>query len=307
MNIDIKTLDELEVKVIDRIEAWESDVRKYLSIIEKKLFSFLDSAKEVIDKRIIRYLTYPGSWFIFQLIKWIKTLHKNRDLTCKPGIHIHIGGPGTGKTLGVKRVMDYFLDEYGYASWINYKFEKPKVDEEGTYYNHAQWAFDDLYGVKMDHGKLVGYQKYKLPYHYFKIRVADENHLTFYTRMNRTNQYNLIFKPYSEDLVVSRQEDCVATHIMSQITPDVILMSLSDYVHYPETIKDLDYRHWLETGRIEIIPIKIKYETHKWRNGKLNKKKVWSARITTRNLEDFDSHALRNNRKHIPNYKPTFR
>lgn len=307
MNPDVEKIEALEQKVIDKIEAIEASVRKYLSIAEKKCFSFLDSAREIIDKRIIRYLTYPGSWFIFQIIKWIKNLHKNRDLTFKPGIHIHLGGPGTGKTLGVKLVMDYYLDNYGYASWINYKFEKPKVDDEGTFVYHAPWSYDDLYGVRMERGKLVGYQKNKLPFHYFKIRVADESHLTFYTRMNRTNQYNLIFKPYSEDLVVSRHEDCVATHIMSQVTPDVILLSLSDYVHYPETIKDLDYRHWLETGKIEIIPIKIKYETHKWRNGKLNKVKKWSTRVETRNLEDYDSHALRNNRKHIPNYKPTFR
>lgn len=295
--------DDLYALIDYHVDAFVEVYHKKLNKLYNKFDKIISKIVEVpmIFYGVYRYATWPTNWIFLIAWKYIKRLFKPLDLLMRKGIHIIMSEPGGGKTLSAYTTIEMYYEKTGYPAAINSEFEKPRTDEFGRKYTrHQLFKFDDIFGVKLNRGKLEGYQKKRFNSRKVKIIVWDELHMIFNPRENRSSVYMLSWKPWLINLLHYRHEGFHSHICLSQLKVDIQLAGIASYIHKPTTIIDVNYGLWMATGKFKMVPVKIKYETYKYRDGNLKLYKKWSRHIDYRHLEYYETLALRNTRKEIP-------
>lgn len=247
---------------------------------------------------LFRRITFPFGKAFPLIWKKYKFAFKHPDLLKRPAIHTIMGPPGCGKSLLAFMSITESALETGKAAFVNTKFEKSSVDENGRKYKmHRYFTMDELFGVKQKDGNFVGYQKKGFSSKYYRSIVYDEVHTIFNNRQNRTREYMLLFVPFMRNMVMYRHEGFHSIFLLTQLTQDVQLMSISNFIHKPETILDINYSRWIQNGKFELVPVKVNIQTYTYQDGKLTLYKTWEKSIDHQLLDIYNTHAYKRSRK----------
>ena len=124
--------------------------------------------------------------------------------------------------------------------------------------------------------------------------------------MNKRSDYNDKFIPEQRDEILMRHEGMEYIYKYSQYFKlDSQDMDALTYMHDVETVKDIPIKRWLETGKLNYIPIVLKFTTFVIElsfDGAMKRKKVGSCKIPIpyELLERFDTHAERYRNAGLP-------
>jgi hypothetical protein len=205
-----------------------------------------------------------------------------------------MGPPGCGKSLAAYLTITESANETGKAAFVNTKFERAQPDENGRKFKiHRYFTMDELFDVKTENGNFIGYQKRGFRSKYYRSIVYDEVHTIFNNRQNRTKEYMLLFVPFMRNMVTYRHEGFHSIFLLTQLTQDVQLMSISNYIHKPETIMDINYERWIETGKFEVVPVQINFKTYQYEDGKLTLYKTWAKKVDHHMIDTYNTHAYK--------------
>ena len=295
-----KLYDNIDYHIQSFYEATSKKMLKLYTRINKQVESIYELS--MLFYPAYRKLTFPMNWFILKAWRYLKKLFKPMDLLMRKGIHVIMSEPGGGKTISAYTTAEMLYEKRGFTAAINSPFEKPREDEQGRKYTrHLLFKFEDIFGIRLNfQNRLEGYQKKRFNSRKTKIIIWDELHMFFNPRENRSSVYMLSWKPWLINLLHYRHEGFWSVLCLSQLKVDIQLASVATYVHKPKTILDINYALWQKTGQFKIVPVKIKYETYKYRDGDLKLHKKWSRRIDYEHLEHYETLALKNLRTSIP-------
>jgi hypothetical protein len=295
-------------KLYDRIDYY---VDYFYENIHKKVIKFYTRLNKRIESiyelsmlyyPIFRKITFPTNYFLLKAWRYLKKLLKPMDLLLRKGIHVIISEPGGGKTLSAFLTAEIMYEKRGFTAAINSPFEKPRTDEFGRKFtHHTLFRFEDIFGIRLNfQNRLEGYQKKRFNAKKTKIIIWDELHMIFNPRENRSSIYMLSWKPWLINLLHYRHEGFWSHICLSQLKVDIQLASVATYIHKPKTILDVNYALWQKTGKFKIVPVKIKYETYKFKDGEMKLHKKWSRHVDYNHLEYYETLALKNLRTSIP-------
>lgn len=293
------TIDFLDLMLDKLIATIDVKIRKPFNYLYNVITKY---SKFVMDNYygLYRRITWPTGKIILKTWKYFKFAFKNPDLLKRPAIHTLMGPPGCGKSLAAYLTVTEAANETGKAAFVNTKFEKSQPDENGRKFKiHQYFTMDELFDVKQVNGNWVGYQKRGFSSRNYRSILYDEVHTIFNNRQNRTKEYMLLFVPFMRNMVLYRHEGFHSIFLLTQITQDVQLMSISNFIHKPETILDINYERWIQDGRFELVPVQINFQTYTYNDGKLTLYKTWSKKVDYRLLETFNTHAYKRSR-HMP-------
>lgn len=297
------------LKVFDIVDYYvDYLIEKYFKYLKKVVNKFTKIVNKICDIPMYfytayRYLTFPTNKIFLIIWRYFKLHVKVFDVLMRKGIHVIKSPPGGGKSLSAFTTAELLYERYGHRAYVNTQFEKPQTDEFGRkFVKHIQFDFEDIFGVRQNNktGKLEGYQKRRFDSRKGKIVIWDELHMIFNPRENRSGIYMLAWRPFLNNLLMYRHEGFYAHYCLSQLNVDIQLATISNYIHKPTTVLDVNYSKWLKTGKFELIPVKIKYETYKLKDGKEKLYKKWSRRVDYEHLDRYETLAYKNTRSSIP-------
>lgn len=292
--------DHIDYEAQSFYEIMYKAVLKFYTRFTKKVERFYDLS--LVYYWLYRKITFPTNVFILKGWYYLKKLFKPVDLLLRKGIHVIMSEPGGGKTLSAYITAEMLYERKGYSAAINSPFEKPRTDEFGRKFTHHYlFKFDDIFSVKMNiQNRLEGYQKRRFNSRKTKLVIWDEIHMIFNPRENRSSLYMLSWKPWLVNLLHYRHEGFHSHLILSQLKVDIQLATIASYIHKPTTIMSVNYGLWQAKGEFKIVPVKIKYETYKFKDDKMKLHKKWSRHVDYRHLEYYETLALKNLRTSIP-------
>lgn len=209
---------------------------------------------------------------------------------------------GGGKSLLTFVLAEMFLEETGLGSYFTSPVEKPQVTEDGKwlFVHHRVINTDDYYdGKNKRKTKNFNTEKYK-------IMFKDERHLDYNPRLWSSTGYRDKFILEQKDEILMRHEGMTHIYKCSQYTKlDSQDMQALTYMHDVETVKDIPLQKWLDTGRFNIIPVKLKVTTYVVDvafDGTMKRKKVGSCKLQVSDdiLSRFDTYAERYRNAGLP-------
>lgn len=280
-----------------------------LEFIMKKIHDLVESIIDLIyaflnkDTRIaklMRYISFPLSVVIPTAYKYFFYNRNGRALIFKPGVHLIVAKVGGGKSLASFILAEIYLEETGLGSYFTSPVEKPQVTKDGEwlYVHHRVINLNNYY----QKGKKIKDFNTKKHHVIFK----DERYLDYPPRNNKSTIYNDRFIPEHLDELIMRHKGMTHIYKFSQHPKlDSVEMEALTYMHEVETKKDIPIRRWLDTGKFDYIPIKLKFTTYAlvydFSKG-IKRKKVGSCniRIPYELLERFDTHAERYRNSGLP-------
>jgi len=260
-----------------------SDVgNKVLSVIHKL---YLKHAKK------LRYASFPWSLVILYGYKLLHTNDFENIPLLKEGMHLVRSRVGGGKSLTSLVLAELTLNTTGYPSYFTSPVEKPRLSEDGRYYYvmHRVVNTDDYY---QEGKKVKNFNAALRPYFH-----KDERHLDYNPRLNKGKEYNKKWVPEHEDELLMRHDKFKVIIKYSQhMKLDSQEMETLTYMHEVETRKDIPIKRWLEDGRFNYIPVKLKFHTYVIDfdfegNHRRKLVKKWSLPVPYEVLQIFDTHA----------------
>lgn len=252
------------------------------------------------NSRIIRYLTLP--WGI-AIPKVKKILDKNKYDNLPifiPGMHMIRSRVGGGKSLTSFILAEMTLRETGHPSYFTSAVEKPQLSEDGRYWYvmHPVVKMSDYY---KDGKKILNFNTDK-----YKNIHKDERHLQYNPRMNKSSKYNETFIPEHEDHLLMRHDGFDNIFMYSQhMKLDAQDMDSITLMHEVETVKDIPVKRWLDDGRFNYIPIRLKFISYSIEvkfDGSMDRKffRSWSLTVPYEVLQRFDTYAERHKHSGLP-------
>jgi len=302
------TLEAYITKVDYIIDHWDKIIDKAITKVDYYAWRISNSLFKVVSSytkwsmnnyySIYRRISWPTGKIVLRVWKYFKFLFTHPDLLKRPGIHTIMGPPGCGKSLLGYLSITESANDTGKAAFVNTRFEKSQPDENGRMFKiHRFFKLDEMFSVREQNGSWIGYQKRELnPKHYRSI-LYDEVHTIFNNRQNRTREYMLLFVPFMTNLVKYRHKGFKSIFLLTQLTADVQLMTISDYVHKPETILDINYQRWVQNGKFELVPVRIDIKSFKYHDGKLTLYKTWSKPVDHTMLDTYNTYAYKHTSK----------
>lgn len=253
----------------------------------------LESINKVYQQhaRKLRYASLPWSLLV---IYGYKLLHIN-DIEniplLKEGMHMVRSRVGGGKSLTSLVLAELTLRKTGLPSYFTSPVEKPRLSEDGRYFYvmHRVVNTDDYY---RDGKKVKNFNAAKRPFFH-----KDERHLDYNPRMNKGKAYNKKWIPEHEDELLMRHDKFKVIIKYSQhLKLDSQEMDALTYMHEVETKKDIPIKRWLDDGKFNYIPVKLKFDTYKIEvnfDGSMKRKlvKKWELPVPYEVLQMFDTHA----------------
>lgn len=222
--------------------------------IENQLYANL--GKDTNLGRLLRYSSLPWSIAIPKGYKYFFSNKYGRALIFTPGVHMIRAKVGGGKSLASFVLAEIYLEQTGLSSYFTSPVEKPSITEDGEwlYVFHRVINTDDYY--KKGH-KVLNFNTKK-----HRAIHKDERHLEYNPRMNNRSDYNDKFIPEQRDEILMRHEGMEYIYKYSQYFKlDSQDMDALTYMHDVETVKDIPIKRWLETGKLNYIPIVLKFTT----------------------------------------------
>jgi len=286
-------------KSLDAFFHGASFVMKYVSDTSNKLLESIHGAYKLHDKKL-RYLSLPWGTLFPIMYKWLGINDYDRLPILLPGMHMIRARVGGGKSLTSFVLAELTLKHTGFASYFTSQVEKPQLSEDGKYYyvHHRVVDMKDYYkGGK----KVLNFNTDK-----YKNIHKDERHLDYNPRMNKSNSYNERFIPEHEDQLLMRHDGFDHIYMYSQhMKLDSQEMDAITLMHEVETVKDIPLVRWLDDGRFNFIPIKLKFTSYTIEtefDGTMKRKlyKKWSLPVPYDVLKRFDTHAMKNKHAGLP-------
>lgn len=266
-------INKLVDKLIEVPELFTSDVASPFYAIHRKITdkqikyidSSVDSKLKFIKikkyklrrlKRIYRKTTVPINIPVFRYL-----VRKNKGINIpailRHGIHYIYGLPGAGKTSLVYDIIEHLYQQYGFGSYVNAHFEKPKYDEakDTTFLHHPYFEIGDHFG-KTEYQDKNDVTRYKITQlkkfdRRFKNIVFDEVLSWLNHRQNNTSDYLEIFIALIGFLAQRRHRHIKRVYFLNQLdTTDIQLMSAFNYTHEVQVILHIPYKEWVETGEL---------------------------------------------------------
>jgi hypothetical protein len=252
------------------------------------------------NARIIRYLTLP--WGI-AIPKVKKILDKNKYDNLPifiPGMHMIRSRVGGGKSLTSMILAEMTLKETGHPSYFTSAVEKPQLSEDGKYWYvmHPVVKMSDYY---KDGKKILNFNTEK-----YKNIHKDERHLQYNPRMNKSSKYNDTFIPEHEDHLLMRHDGFDNIFMYSQhMKLDAQDMDSITLMHEVETVKDIPVKRWLDDGRFNYIPVKLKFISYSVEvkfDGSMERKfyRSWNLPVPYDVLQRFDTYAEKHKHAGLP-------
>ncbi|MDA3884885.1 MAG: hypothetical protein PF638_04750 [Candidatus Delongbacteria bacterium] len=281
-------------KALDALsKAPDYTLKTFMNFIE----SITDSIYELLNKdtsiaRLLRYGSLPWSIIIPKGYKYFFSNQFNKALLFVPGVHMIKAKVGGGKSLTSFVLAELYLEETGRGSYFTSPVEKPQVTDDGNwlYVYHRVIDPSDYY---KDGKKIKNYNSEK-----YKIFHKDERLITFNRRENKSSEYNKKFIPEQRDEVLMRHQGIERIYKYSQSPKlDSQEMELLTYMHEVETVKTIPTKRWLESGRFDYIPVKLKFTTYELQfnfgDSSMKRKKIGSCTLPVpfEILKRFDTHA----------------
>lgn len=256
--------------------------------------------KDTSLSTLIRYGSLPWSIVIPKGYKYLFFNRNTRALIFQPGVHMVRAKVGGGKSLASFMIAEMYLERTGLSSYFTSPVEKPQVtaDGEWLYVRHPVIDTNDYYKKGK---KVLNFNTNR-----FKAMHKDERHLEYNPRQSTTKAYKERFLPEQEDEILMRHEGIEYIYKYSQYTKlDSQDMQALTYMHDVETVKDIPIKRWLDTGRFDYIPIRLKFTTYVVEtefDGGMKRKKVGSCKIPVSSelLARFDTHAERYRHAGLP-------
>lgn len=315
MNTDkiIKVID----KVIIKIESYLDNALEFITKFTDAFFNLIKYIGIIFDKFsstvmyfvesiyskfgvIIRSLSMPwGYGIIYGHIYYLKRLVTRYPLL-RPGIQMVRAKVGGGKSLTSFVIASLVLKRTGHPSYMTAAVEKPKLSEDGKYWYvlHPVVSLDDYYSKGKKH-KRFNTKKYK-NFH------KDENHLRHNPRLNKTKEYNEKYIPEHQDELVMRHQGFQTITKYSQHPKlDIQDMETIDLMHEVETIKDIRIKDWIDSGKYNYVPVKLRFQSYFINTdfeGKISRTlfKEWELPVPYEVLLDFETYAEKNRDSHLP-------
>jgi hypothetical protein len=257
-------LDVYEHKVFEIINAYQRLINKTLSIVdiailntiklsEKMIFKCVDVVK--LTGKLMRYTTFPIHWlWIWWDLNHIE--HEGiEDLpTFKVGAHYIYGKPGSGKSTFTYHAMMDYAYHTGKCSYTTASMETPRTDLNGMpYFYHQIFSPSDFF---QDGEQVTGFEDER-----FNFIVYEEMLTQYQQRNNAKKVYNDEVLPMVAAMGTQRHQGIDLFYFISQLPKnDIAIMQMIKGYHEPKIKKGLDYKLWLDTGKIrfKILGWKIK-------------------------------------------------
>ncbi|MDX9692204.1 MAG: hypothetical protein RBT45_07080 [Acholeplasmataceae bacterium] len=250
--------------------------------------------------KFVRLLSMP--WGIL-IIKVKKLLDKNKYNNLPiflPGMHMIRSRVGGGKSLTSLILAEMTLKETGYPSYFTSAVEKPQLSEDGKYWYvmHPVVKMSDYY---QDGKKVLNFNTEK-----YKNIHKDERHLQYNPRMNKSSKYNDTFIPEHEDHLLMRHDGFDNIFMYSQhMKLDAQDMDSITLMHEVETYKDIPLKRWIDDGRFNYIPIKLKFVSYSIEvkfDGSMDRKfyRSWNLEVPYDVLMKFDTYAEKHKHAGLP-------
>lgn len=241
--------------------------------------------------KTLRYLSFPWSLVILYGYKLLHTNDLENIPLLKEGMHLVRSRVGGGKSLTSLVLAELTLNTTGLPSYFTSPVEKPRLSEDGRYYYvmHRVVNTDDYY---RDGKKVKNFNAANRPYFH-----KDERHLDYNPRMNKGKEYNKKWVVEHEDELLMRHDKFKTIIKYSQhMKLDSQEMETLTYMHEVETKKDIPIKRWLEDGKFNYIPVKLKFHTYAIEydfegNHKRKLVKRWALPVPYEVLQIFDTHA----------------
>lgn len=253
---------------------------------------------------IMRYSTIPYNWIIIRT--WLWNLFRGGHSTPLDivGVHYIQAPPGGGKSLLLKVLSDQVNQEKKKGVYLTKAIEKPKIDENGNKYVYNRFIDIKSYFDLNPDSKTAGQPIKRFNFNKYIQLFFDEFHLDNNNRDNKTKLYNLFFKPLLEQFISMRHDGCERIILTSQVASnDIQLMPMLARYHTLRLKKGIKWSEWMETGKFIYRPLKFRIKSFiidPFNPDKKTLERIWNLSITLKNLEDFDSYAMRGSKNNLP-------
>lgn len=284
---------------------FQENIIKKITDFLNRFFNFiLDSYQNITTRcyTFFRWSTIPFNFIIKRTWLWYIFRLTGDEPLDETGVHYVRAKPGGGKSMLAKQKADETLEKYGYPSYLTHQIEKPKLteDEKFWYVNHRVINLRSYFDSKGNQIKQFNTDIYKQMH-------VDEFHIENNPRRNKEKEYNSFFIPFLNQLLSIRHDGFdYNIYLYSQIpNNDIQIMSTITKYHEIKLVKGLPYWKWIRDGKFIIVPVKWKIKTYEiviGEGGSIKRKlyRVWSKAVNYDRLDDFDTHAMRGNKKHLP-------
>lgn len=269
---------------------------------DKSSHGLLDGIEVFYNRngKIIRQLTMPWGYVFPKGYKYKMLKQVNKIPLLRPGMQMVRSKVGGGKSLTSWILAQIVLERTGHPSYLTSNIEKPKLSEDGTYWYvmHPVINLDDYFHSGKQH-KRFNTKKYKNMH-------KDENHLRFNPRMNKTKEYNDKYIPeHRHELVMRHDGFDTITKYSQHFRLDGQDMETLDLMHEVETIKDIPVKRWIEDGKYNYIPVKLKFESYSLIiefDGSIRRQlyKKWELKVKYEDLLEYDTYAERHMMAGLP-------
>lgn len=299
-------IDDMLTKLFSKIEL---AVRFFISaifLVSKTVLKVISLFLNTINgfyrnnNKIIRNIGLPVSALVPIVYRISKKENEAKYPLLIPGMHMVRARVGGGKSLTSFAMAEFTLKEYGLASYLTSPVEKPQLSEDGKYY-YVMHRVIDPKNYYSKGKKILNYNTGMYPYYH-----KDERHLTYNPRLNKTKSYNETWIPEHEDELLMRHDGFRLIVKYSQhLKLDSQEMETITLMHEVQTVKNLTVKNWLNNGRYDFVPIKLKFVSYYIDtdfDGSMKRRiyKKWSLPITQELLDKYDTHAERNKHAGLP-------
>lgn len=306
-----KIIDKMEL-IVDRVMHAstlilniQENIVMQITGLFNRLFNAILALYEEITMRVygfFRWTTIPLNFLIIRTFLWYIFKTSGNEPLDEVGVHYIRAEPGGGKSMLAYQKANETLEKTGYSAYITHPIEKPKLteDKKWWYVDHRLIGIRSYFNAKGEQIK-----RFNTAIH--KQLHVDEFHIENNPRRNKEKEYNAFFIPFLNQLLKLRHNGFDNNiYIYSQIpNNDIQLMSTITMYHEIKLVKGMPYLKWLRDGKFEIVPIKWKFKSYKIiivEGGGIKRKlyRIWNKPVDYMKLEHFDTHALRNDNKHLP-------
>ena len=250
---------------------------------------------------LFRWTTFYMNWIIIRTWLW----YVFRPFDSKPYLTNTLkywkGDPGAGKSLSSYIIAEEIREETGMASYFTSPIEKPRLSEDGRYW-YVYHRVIDLADYYKDRKKVKNFNT-KL----YACLWKDENNLRQNPRFNKEKDYNEIFKPEHDDEVLLRHLGFKhGMNVISQQTrtDSQRMETTAYYFEVKKTVKGINFMKWLQDGKFEIIPVRIKIDVFTLQVGfgdmKRHLVRKMSIPIPYEKLKYYETHAEAGRFAHLP-------
>ena len=281
-------LKQYEIKVFSFIVVYKKIVDAFINFFDLVIIHLIKGFEMVIfalisvmkaTGKLMRYTTIPIHWiWIWNQLR-VQRIDNIEDMPIFTlGPHYIYGKPGWGKSTCVYHAMMHYAYYTGKCSYTTAMMELPRKNIDGSeYYYHQLFEPSDFFKEG---------EQYASFDENFNIVVFEEMLTQFQQRNHANKSYKDELLPLVASMGTQRHQGIDLFFYISQLPRnDIAIMQMLAGYHTIRIKKVLDYKYWLDTGKLhfKVDGWKIKSEYVEPKGGgdyKLIPNKTWYYKNT---------------------------